>query len=701
MPDDSTPAPLWAPSSPSTTQTALFLKHINSTHSPSPPLSTYADLWAWSCAHRGAFWSALWDWEHVVGSKGPPSDAVVDESATPAANPAWFPTAQLNWAENQLRHARTRPEAVAVLSTSEPCPSLSYAPPVKRTTQAELYALVSRVQAALRSAGVGKGDRVAFWGGNCLEAISTLLATSALGGVFSSAAADFGVDGVVERLEQIRPKVLVVTNGVVYAGKVRPLLPLVPALLGKLSTPPEEVVVVDHLPGEMVPVPDELQGKVKPWDGWLGDEGEVEFLRMGFNEPIWILFSSGTTGKPKAIVHRQGGMLIDSLREHHLAGDIGPDDIFFYYTTPGWMMFQYLVSSLATGCTIVLYEGSPLSPPSFLWSLIDELKITVFGTSAKWIEQIEKHYPEVGEKHSLSTLKQILSTGSPLPPGLFDFVYEKVKRDVLVGSITGGTDICSVFAGRNTSLPVYRGEIQSRMLGFALDTDTGGEAPGELICRQAFPIEPLGFWPLPGHGFAESEVAAAQSRFKESYFKDDKGTWYHGDYVQITPSRSGNAGGILMLGRSDGVLNPGGIRFGPTDIYSVLENPAFGAEGVEETLVVGLMVDGGADEKVVLFVKMKAGKTLDEKLLAKIKTSIRLARSARHVPGKIIQVPDIPVTLTGKRVEVPIRKVINGAPVSSINPSTLRNPECLDEYARVGAEMRAEEGMGGGVFAKV
>jgi len=277
---------------------------------------------------------------------------------------------------------------------------------------------------------------------------------------------------------------------------------------------------------------------------------------------------------------------------------------------------------------------------------------------------------------------------------LFDFVYERVKKDVLLGSVTGGTDVCSVFAGRCTMLPVYRGEIQCRMLGFDLDVSAAEPGlPGELICHRAFPIEPLGFWPLPGHGFPAGEVAKAQGRFQESYFKDDKGTWYHGDYVQITQSRSENGGGLLMLGRSDGVLNPGGIRFGPTDIYSVLESEEFSELGIEETLVVGLLVEGGSDEKVVLFVKMRPNRTLDETLTKKIRTSIRLARSARHVPSKILSVSDIPVTLTGKRVEVPIRKVINGAPVESINPATLRNPECLGEYVRLGEEMRREEGM--------
>ncbi|WRT68258.1 acetoacetate-CoA ligase [Kwoniella shivajii] len=697
---DPDPDLLWTPSNASLTQTSFFREKINSTYSLS--LANYEQLYEWSISHRGAFWSSLWDWENVIGHKG---DHVVDESSSPEGNPLWFKESKLNWAENQLRHHEQYPDEIAIIQTSES--TSIYTPTTKRVTQYELNRLVGKVQRSLISSGIEKGDRIGFWGGNVLEAVIVLLASSSIGAIFSSAASDFGVDGVKERLEQIKPKILFVTNGVVYNGVIRPLLHLLPDLLSKLSNPPEKLVMIDHLPSELVSssisssmsiISKDASNKTIGcnWDQWIDtNEGETVFEKLDFNDPIWILFSSGTTGKPKAIVHRQGGMLLDSMREHHLAGDISMGDVFFYYTTPGWMMFQYLVSSLSTGCTIVLYEGSPLKSPSYLFNLVDELAITIFGTSAKWIEVISKSFPDsdIKDNHGLFSLKQILSTGSPLPPNLFDFIYEKIKKDVLVGSITGGTDICSVFAGRNTSLPVYRGEIQSRMLGFALDTDGPPNTPGELICRQAFPIEPLGFWPLEGHGFLPADVEEAKKRFKESYFKGDEGIWYHGDYVQITPSRSSNSGGILMLGRSDGVLNPGGIRFGPTDIYSVLEGSEFSELGIEETLVVGLMVDGGADEKVVLFVKMKSGRPLDENLIKRIKTAIRLARSARHVPSKIIQVSDIPVTLTNKRVEVPIRKLINGAPVSSINPATLRNPECLEAYAQLGEGMRREEGI--------
>jgi len=337
---------LWIPGHPSSSQATAFRTRINSRYSIN--LATYADLWKWSCNHRGAFWGEVWDYEEVIGSKG--SGEVVIETVSPSANPPWFPDASLNWAENQLRHHSTYPDNIAIIQTSETCPG--HIPSTRRIAQRELYQSVGRTQRAMRDAGVCKGDRVAFWGGNCAGAVIVLLATSALGGIFSSAAADFGVDGVVERLEQIRPKLLFVTNGVVYAETPRPLLPLLPALLGRLTVPPERTVVIEHLPASLVPMSPGLQGKkVENWDDFLDKgDGEVEFTRMGFNEPIWILFSSGTTGegssswvefelmmrlgKPKAIVHRQGGMLLDSLREHHLAGDVTRGDVYLYYTTP-------------------------------------------------------------------------------------------------------------------------------------------------------------------------------------------------------------------------------------------------------------------------------------------------------------------------------------------------------------------------------
>ncbi|KAL7423516.1 hypothetical protein Q5752_001096 [Cryptotrichosporon argae] len=699
---------LWLPKDVGGTQAVEFRKRINEKYGIA--LGTYEDLWKWSVDHRADFWGEVWDWEAVLGDRG--SCFVVDESKSPADNPAWFTGARLNWAENQLRHHRERPGDVAIIDFSEPC--AGWDAPIRKITQAELYSLVERTQAALVKAGLLRGHRVAYWGGNRAEAAVVLLATSAIGAIFSSVAADFGVGGVIERLEQIKPKLLFVSNGVVYHAQPRPLLPLLPRLLAALHNPPSCTIVIEHLPVSLAAdlSLDRAWKQARNWDDFLGTDHpatDVSFARIGFNEPIWVLFSSGTTGKPKAIVHRQGGQLLDSLREHHLAGDMTHGDVHLFYTTPGWMMFQYLVSGLATGATIVMYEGSPLKRPEYLWEKIDELGVTVFGASAKYIEQISKVYPDVGRKHRLSSLRQILSTGSPLPPQLFDFVYRNIKKDVLLGSITGGTDICSVFAGRNTSLPVYRGEIQSRMLGYDLATHNGPDQAGELVVLRAFPAEPIGFWPLKvdalpdGHLFSKADEAKARERFIDSYFKGAQGIWCtrhctpctmltpdHGDHVMITKSRSGNGGGLVMLGRSDGVLNPAGIRFGPADIYTVVESPDFVQLGIEETLVTAIEVDGGSDERVVLFVKMAPGFALSADFVKTIKDAIKTARSARHVPSAIVVVSDVPITLTGKKIEVQIKKVINGGAVAAINPDTLRNPECLAEYVERGLELRGE-----------
>jgi len=390
-------------------------------------------------------------------------------------------------------------------------------------------------------------------------------------------------------------------------------------------------------------------------------------------------------------------MLLQAKKEFAICGDIRPDDVFFYYTTTGWMMWNFLVSSLTIGCTLVLYDGSPLRDVSLLWKLVEELGITIFGTSAKYLDQLSKTY-RPREHHNLQTLRQIHSTGSPLAPALFDYVYEHIHPDVLLASITGGTNICSLFAGMCTALPVFRGEIQCRMLGMSVEsysslgTCNAPDEPGELVCVKPFPCMPLGFWPLPGFG-TEAEVSAAQVRFHQSYFAEFGGVWYHGDHIIITGSKCGNGGGLIMLGRSDGVLNPGGIRFGSAEIYEVFDL-YFSSQNAEhlvlDYLAVGQKTDGGADERVVLFIKLPPGQDLSPSFEARIKSEIRSRRSPRHVPARIIQVPDIPYTLNGKRVEVLVKKVINGSPLSVINPATLSNPECLSFYAEIGDVLRRE-----------
>ncbi|KAF5333725.1 hypothetical protein D9611_002601 [Ephemerocybe angulata] len=693
--------PLYTPPSPENSATFRFKTRVNSEHGLA--LDTYHDLWKWSSTHIDKFWSLVWDETRVIGDKGP---HVVDTAALPSDNPTWFCDSRLNWAENLLQCRATDKiafiEATEPLATSEK-PSPSY----RKVSYAQLYALVADLVSALKANGLRPGDRVASYASNCIENVAACLATTALGGIWVSAAADFAPDGVLERLEQVKPTFLFAIDAVVYNGRIHPHLPKVSALLSGLSNKTHTLpkVVVIHT----LPQPEDRAQWEHGWTAWkdfvasgaeqkLGrsSTGEIEWYRQAFDAPLWILFSSGTTGRPKPIVHRAGGMLLQAKKEFAICGDLKPEDIFFYYTTTGWMMWNFLVSGLTLGCTLVLYDGSPLKDPSILWRMVDELGITIFGTSAKYLDHLSKGY-KPREHHNLSTLRHIYSTGSPLAPPLFDYVFDHIHPNVLLGSITGGTDICSLFAGMCSALPVYRGEIQCRMLGMAVESysPTGSvnaaEEPGELVCTKPFPCMPLGFWPLPGYG-AEEDVNAAKKRFDDSYFSEFKDVWYHGDHIIITRSKSGNGGGLVMLGRSDGVLNPGGIRFGSAEIYDVLD--AFTGSGKNPTLVdflaVGQKTEGGADERVILFVKLGEGETLSAEFESTVKATIRSRRSARHVPARVIQVLDIPYTLNGKRVEVLVKKIINGAPLSIVNPATLANPDCLDFYASVGETLRSE-----------
>ncbi|EJF61261.1 acetoacetate-CoA ligase [Dichomitus squalens LYAD-421 SS1] len=693
---------LWTPTSPETSATFRFLNRINAEHSLA--LSSYYDLYKWSVENIDKFWSAVWDATEVVGHKG---THVVDTAAQPPANPAWFQEARVNWAENMLQ-CRS-PEKTALVQAIEP--ELNHPhPELRRVSYAELYAVVADLVSAFLARGLQPGDRIASYSSNCIENVAACLACAAIGCIWVSAAADFGPEGVFERFEQVQPRLIISVDAVVYNAKVHPHLPKLRALLVDLaerSSLHPEVVVVRH-PFDVTSRGDWDAG----WKDWnelvavgrdkkLGRDadGEILWKRLDFNWPLWILFSSGTTGRPKPIVHRAGGMLIQAKKEFVICADLQPRDVFFYYTTTGWMMWNFLIAGLSVGCTLVLYDGSPLYDPAHLWHLVDELGITIFGTSAKYIDQLAKVYKPAG-RHNLTTLRHIYSTGSPLAPHLFDFVYEHISRNVLLGSITGGTDICSLFAGMCSALPVFRGEIQCRLLGMAIEAFTptgtvaGPDEGGELICLKPFPCMPAGFWPLPGYGTLEA-VESAAKRYQDAYFSEFKNVWFHGDHIVITRSRAGNGGGLVMLGRSDGVLNPGGVRFGSAEIYDVIEHcfsPAATHAGhtIVDCLVVGQSIASGTDERVILFVKLLEGQVLTAELENRIKSEVRARRSARHVPARIIQVEDIPYTVNMKRVEVPVKKIINGAPVSSVNPATLRNPECLAAYEKIGESLRAE-----------
>ncbi|KAH6914886.1 acetyl-CoA synthetase, partial [Coprinopsis sp. MPI-PUGE-AT-0042] len=685
-------SPLYTPSSPDSSQTFTFLKRANAIYGLG--LTSYHDLWRWSTQNIDDFWSLVWDETNVIGVKG---HAVVDPTALPSDNPSWFSAASLNWAENQLR-CRS-PEKVALIEATEPL-AHGGLPEYRRLTYAQLYSLVRNCVSGLLRAGLVPGDRVAAYSSNSIENVAACLATAALGGIWVSAAADFGPEGVLERY----PKFLFATDAVVYNGKIHQHLPKVSTLLDGLAPKVErlpKVIIIEH--------PFHKQGRTSwksDWVSWadfmatgeackLGrsPDGEILWQRQTFDWPLWILFSSGTTGRPKPIVHRAGGMLLQAKKEFIICADLTPEDVFFYYTTTGWMMWNFLVSGLSVGCTLVLYDGSPLKDPGLLWRMSDDLGITIFGTSAKYLDHLSKGC-KPGKDHNLSSIRHIYSTGSPLAPPLFDYVYREISKKVLLGSITGGTDICSLFAGMNSSLPVYKGEIQCRMLGMAIEsyspsgTVNAPEEPGELVCTRPFPCMPLGFWPLPGYG-AEVAVKAAEKRFFESYFSEFEGVWYHGDHVIVTRSKAGNGGGLIMMGRSDGVLNPGGIRFGSAEIYDVLDGLT-GADALQDYLAVGQKIEKGTDERVILFVKFRDGKRLSVEFEQKVKVAIRTRRSPRHVPARIIEVIDIPYTLNGKRVEVLVKKIINGAPLSIVNPSTLSNPECLQFYHDIGEQLRAE-----------
>ncbi|KAF8709107.1 AMP-binding enzyme, partial [Rhizoctonia solani] len=703
---------LWTPEGTHETRTAQFMRKVNAKYGLS--LSSYDQLWSWSTENIAEFWDLVWEDTNIIGDRGP---HVIDRSALPADNPEWFIGSQVNWAENAL-WCRS-PDKIAIIEAVEPTPDLASSP-LREITYAELYTKVADIVSALIEHGVKKGDRVASYSSNCIETAVVCLATAAIGALWVSAAADFGPDGVLERFEQVKPKIIFAVNSVSYNGKRHPHVPKLKSLLAglqerKLESP--KVVIIDTTRGTSSN--SDLDQSWENWESFAArgasskagrnEKGEIIWTRVDFNHPLWIMFSSGTTGKPKPIVHRTGGMLIQSRKELSICADMKPSDVFFYYTTTTYcivwvtlalsylmlssgMMYQFLMGGLGVGCTILLYDGSPLRDPSCLWRMADECKITIFGTSAKYLDQLAKGY-KPREHHDLSSVRHIYSTGSPLAPQQFDYVYEHISKNVLLGSITGGTDICSLFAGMNSSLPVYRGEVQCRMLGMAIESysSEGSLLPagetGELVCVKPFPCQPAGFWPLPGYG-TDEEVSKARSRYQDAYFNVFKGIWHHGDYVRITTN-----GGVVMLGRSDGVLNPGGIRFGSSEIYEVLDQSfSAGAQPlILDSLVVGQSIQGGADERVILFVKLPEGETLSDDLRKRIREEIRKKRSPRHCPEKILQVHgEIPHTLNGKRVEVPVKRIINGALKSTINPATLRNPECLDEFVKYGQELRAE-----------
>jgi len=639
--------PIWEPSSERIERANLsrFMRFVRD-ETGNDDIRRHAPLYDFSIRQPEKFWSLLWEFCGVRAS-GNFQEVLVDGDKMPGAK--WFPGIRLNFAQNLLRY---RDERSAIVFRNEwgHERDISYA---------ELHQHVGRLAHALRLQGVQAGDRVAGFMPNIPETVLAMLATTSLGAVWSSCSPDFGINGVVDRFGQIQPKVLFTADAYPYGGKRFDCLEKIRGVLAHLPSVQKLVVV----PYSGDPLNLGSIGIAVSLPDFVGsEERAVQFESMPFDHPLYVMYSSGTTGVPKCIVHGAGGTLLQHLKELVLHTDVKREDKIFYYTTCGWMMWNWLVSSLAVGATLVLYDGSPSHPDgNALWNLADEVGITVFGTSAKWIAATEKAGVKPRETHKLLGLKTILSTGSPLAPESYDYVYRDVKERVMLSSISGGTDIVSCFALGSPLLPVYRGELQCRGLGMKVeilneDGEAVREETGELACTAPFPSMPIGFWNDPDG-----------RKYHDAYFSKHANKWCHGDYAMLT-----ERDGVVIYGRSDATLNPGGVRIGTAEIYRQVEQ----LPEVIESLCIGQ--DWDNDVRVVLFVRLREGFELDDALRERIKKQIRDNTTPRHVPAKILQVADIPRTISGKIVELAVRNIVHGKPVK--NTDALANPDALRIY---------------------
>lgn len=645
---------------------AQFFAEVAATHPGAPAADAPYEVWhAWSVREAPTFWAAWWTSCEVLADGSPVVLSEGDLMRPPSVDggPQWFSGARLNYAEHLLRR---RDDAVAIIARDERGRR-------RECSFGQLATAVAQLARALERSGVRPGDRVAGFLPNIPEAVIAALAANAIGAVWSSCSPDFGAQGVLDRFGQIAPTVLVVADGYHYAGKrldclqrVREIARALPALRAVVVVPFLEAALAPDALRELMP---SGQGEAVSWDAFLarGGSGLAEFTRLPFDHPLFIMYSSGTTGLPKCMVHGQGGTLLQHLKEHRLHCDLRPGDRLFYFTTCGWMMWNWLITALASAVTIVLYDGAPmpLGDDDALWDLVAEEGVTHFGTSAKFLALSQKSGHAPVRTHALDALRTILSTGSPLAAHSYEFVYREVKQDLHLASISGGTDLISCFALGNPMLPVWRGELQCFGLGMAVDVwDDAGRplrgSAGELVCTRPFPSMPVAFW-----------NDADGAKYRSAYFEYFPNTWRHGDWAEITAH-----GGLVIHGRSDATLNPGGVRIGTAEIYREVEQ----LDEIVESVVVGqdIVTEGEQDVRIVLFVRLRDGLTLDDSLRDRIRKAIRARTSPHHVPKVIVQVADIPRTISNKISEIAVRDVVHGRPVK--NSDALANPEALALY---------------------
>ena len=633
--------PLWTPSQASIDAANMtrFIAQVNQRHDLS--INDYHALYQWSIDQKETFWSELWDFCEVIGDKG--ERILIDGEDIEKAQ--WFPDATLNFAENLLR---TKNDEIAIYFRAEDQAEYSL-------TYRELYDQVASVADWLKSNGLKPGDRVAAYLPNMPETVIAMLAATSLGAVWTSTSPDFGEDSVIDRFSQTEPRFLFTVDGYFYNGKRHDIGNKIKSICAQL--PSVEQVIQINLAGFGNQV-----GAVDWNDIIARPVAPIEFVACNFNDPLYVLYSSGTTGKPKCITHKVGGTLIQHLKEQMLHCDIHPGDRVFYFTTLGWMMWNWLVSALASKAALVLYDGSPFYPDGeVLWRYAEDIDLTIFGTSAKYIDAMKKAGLRPQGKFDLSALRTIASTGSVLAPESFDYVYQSIKQDVCLASVSGGTDIASCFVISCPLLPVYRGEIQCRGLGMAVEVydDDGNPVTnekGELVCTQTFPSQPVYFW-----------ADASGEKYHNAYFARFDNVWHHGDYVMLTDHN-----GIIVYGRSDATLNPGGVRIGTAEIYRHVEQ----LDEVVESIVIGQQWED--DVRVVLFVVLQPGVNLDDALQDRIRRTVREKCTPRHVPSKIVQVSEIPRTKSGKIVELAVREVVHDRPVKNVH--SLANPEALELY---------------------